>query len=393
MTGSPAAALSESSRGFDPRVFLLAIGTFATGTDTFVIAGILPELSRSLSVTIEAAGAVVSVYALVYGIGTPLLALVVGRWRQDRVALAALIAFIVVNLLCAVAPSYAFLIVMRAAAALCAAAYAPAAYVMAAASARPEKRGSALAAVALGSSGSTVAGVPLGTFIGNHFGWPATFVMIAVITAIALIALFAGGPRTADIPPPLPLAERVAPLARLRVWIALAPVLLMFCGIYALYTYIAPLLETRFAASDVPLFLMCYGAGGIVGSQFGGKLVDRFGATRPLLVLLSVFALLNALLAIALHSWLTAGLVMFGLTLCSWACFAPIQTRIVAVEPEHANVMFALINAAIFFGGAVGAALGGAVLSVSSVTALPYTAAILAALAVAMIAQSGNLRR
>src|SRR6185437_3185504 len=200
-----AASMSES-RGVDPRVFLLAIGTFATGTDTFVIAGILPELARSFSVNIETAGTVVSVYALIYGIGTPLLALVVGRWRQDRVALAALVIFIAVNLLCAVAPSFALLIVMRAAAALCAAAYAPAAYVMAAASARPEKRGSALAAVALGSSGSTVAGVP----------------------------------RTADIPPPLPLAERVAPLARLRVWIALAPVLLMFCGIYALYTYIAP---------------------------------------------------------------------------------------------------------------------------------------------------------
>jgi predicted MFS family arabinose efflux permease len=378
----------SGSRGFDPRVWLLAIGTFATGTDTFVIAGILPELAHSFSVTLEAAGAVVSVYALVYGIGTPLLALVVGRWRQDRVALVALVLFVIVNLLCALAPSYAFLIAMRAAAALCAAAYAPAAYVMAAAASRPEKRGSALAAVALGSSGSTVLGVPLGTFIGGHFGWPATFVMIAVISVAAFAALLLRGPRTADASPPLPLAERVAPLARLRVWVALAPILLMFCGIYALYTYIAPLLETRYAAADVPLFLICYGVGGLAGSQLGGKLVDRFGATPPLIVLLSIFALLNAGFATALHAWIATAAVMFGLTLCSWACFAPIQTRVVAVEPDHANVMFALINAAIFFGGAVGAALGGAVLGVFSLVALPYTAAILAALAVAMIVRS-----
>jgi MFS transporter, DHA1 family, inner membrane transport protein len=376
------------SRGFDPRVWLLAIGTFATGTDTFVIAGILPELARSFSVTIGAAGAVVSVYAFVYGIGTPLLALVVGRWRQDRVALVGLVLFVVVNILCALAPSYAFLIAMRAAAALCAAIYAPAAYVLAAASARPEKRGSALAAVALGSSGSTVLGVPLGTFIGNHFGWPATFLMIAAITALALAALLLRGPRTAEATAPLPLADRVAPLARLKVWIALAPVLLMFCGIYAVYTYIAPLLETRFAAVDIPLFLICYGVGGLAGSQLGGKLVDRFGATRPLIALLSIFALLNAALPLALHSWIATAAVMAGLTLCSWACFAPIQTRIVAVEPEHANVMFALINAAIFFGGAVGAAFGGVVLGAFSVIALPYTAAILAALAVAMIVRS-----
>jgi predicted MFS family arabinose efflux permease len=378
-------AAASAARGFDPRVWLLAIGTFATGTDTFVIAGILPELSRSFHVTLEATGALVSVFALVYGIGTPLLAIVVARWRQDRVALIALAVFVVVNLLCAVAPSYGFLLAMRAAAALCAAAYAPAAYVLAAAAARPEKRGSALAAVALGSSGSTVFGVPLGTFIGERFGWPATFILVAALTALALAALLAQGPRAAASPPALPLKERVAPLARAKVWIALAPVLLMFCGIYAVYTYIAPLLETRFSPADVPLFLIVYGVGGLAGSQLGGKLVDRFGATMPLIVLLTIFALLYAVFPAALHSAIATGAVMFGLTLCSWACFAPNQTRVVAVEPEHANIMFALINAAIFFGGAVGAAFGGVVLSALSVTALPYAAAILSAAAVAII--------
>jgi MFS transporter, DHA1 family, inner membrane transport protein len=379
---------TAEARGFDPRVWLLAIGTFATGTDTFVLAGILPELARSLSVTIAAVGAVISVYAFVYAIGTPLLAVVFARWRQDRVALAALIVFAIVNILCAAAPSYSFLLVTRAAAALCAAIYAPAAYVLAATAARPEKRGSALAAVALGSSGSTVFGVPLGTFIGNHFGWPATFIMITAITALALAALLMRGPRSAETSPALPLIERVAPLARLTVWSALAPVLLMFAGIYAVYSYIAPLLETRFNAADIPLFLVCYGIGGLAGSQLGGKLVDRFGARGPLIVLLSLFTLLYAIVPIALHSATATGLVMFGLTLCSWACFAPNQTRVVAVDPEHANIMFALLNAVIFFGGAIGAAFGGIVLGAFSVMALPYAAAILTVLAAALIVYS-----
>jgi predicted MFS family arabinose efflux permease len=378
---------ASESYGFDPRIWLLAVGTFATGTDTFVIAGILPELAHSFAVPIETAGAVVSVYALVYGIGTPLLAVVLGRWRQDRLALIALILFVIVNILCAVAPSYGFLLAMRALAALCAAIYAPAAYVLAAAAARPEKRGSALAAVAFGSSGSTVFGVPLGTFVGLHFGWPATFLMIAAISAGAFAALMWRGPRTTAAGPALPLIERVAPLARLRVWIALAPVLLMFCGIYAVYTYIAPLLERHYRADELPLFLIAYGAGGLAGSQLGGKLVDRFGATRPLILLLALFALLNAALVWSLQEPIATGAVMFGLTLCSWACFAPIQTRIVAVEPDHANVMFALINATIFFGGAVGAALGGVLMSAFSVVALPYAAALLSAVAVALVAR------
>jgi MFS transporter, DHA1 family, inner membrane transport protein len=380
------------ARGFDPRVWLLAIGTFATGTDTFVIAGILPALAHSLSVTIEAVGAVISVYALVYGIGTPLLAVVVARWRQDRVALGALIVFAIVNILCAAAPSYTFLLVMRAAAALCAAIYAPAAYVLAAVAARPEKRGSALAAVALGSSGSTVFGVPLGTFIGNHFGWPATFLMITAISALAIVALLMRGPRTAETSPALSLVERVAPLARIAVWRALAPVLLMFAGIYAVYSYIAPLLETHFNTTDIPLFLVSYGIGGLAGSQLGGRLVDRFGARGPLILMLSLFTLLYAVVPIALHSAIATSLVMFGLTLCSWACFAPNQTRLVAVDPEHANIMFALLNAAIFFGGAIGAAFGGVVLGAFSVMALPYAAAILTAFAVVLILDAPRRR-
>ncbi len=375
-------------RGFDPRVWLLAIGTFATGTDAFVIAGILQELGHSFSVSEAAAGAVISVYAFVYAIGTPLLAVIVARWRQDRVALLALAVFVIVNILCALAPSYAFLIAMRVAAALCAAIYAPAAYVLADAAAPPERRGSARAPVALGSSGSTVISVPLGTYIGHYINWQATFVMIAIITAVALVALLALLPRTPAVSEPPPLAQRVAPLARLNVWIVLTPVLLMFCGIYAVYSYIEPLLKTHFAASDIPWFLAAYGVGGLAGSQLGGMLADRFGAIRPLIAALTMLALLNAALPTALHSAIATGVVMFGLTVSSWSCFAPNQARIIAAEPENRNVMIALLNSAIFFGGSVGALFGGAVLGALSVTALPYAAAILTVIAVAVIVQS-----
>ncbi|MGH6990601.1 MAG: MFS transporter, partial [Stellaceae bacterium] len=298
-------------RAFDPRIWLLAIGTFATGTDSFVIAGILPELAKSFGITISTAGYMVSSYALVYGLGTPILAVIVARWRQDRVALVSLIAFIVVNLLCTVAPDFAFLLVMRVAAGLCAAVYAPSAYALAAAFARPEKRGGALAAVALGSSGSTVVGVPLGTYIGQALDWRATFLLVALLTLIGILALIWRGPHTATdlAADPQPLKARIAPLGRGRVWLVLAPVLLLFCAIYIVYTYIVPLLETHYQAAQVPLFLTIYGLGGLAGSQLGGKLVDSFGATRPLVFVLVLFALFQIAFPFSLSSPVLTALV------------------------------------------------------------------------------------
>jgi MFS transporter, DHA1 family, inner membrane transport protein len=165
----------------------------------------------------------------------------------------------------------------------------------------------------------------------------------------------------------------------------LTPVLLLFCAIYAVYTYIVPLLETAHSAGQVPLFLTIYGLGGLVGSQLGGKLVDSFGATRPLLLLLALFVVLQAVFPFSLASPYGTAIVMFLLTLCSWGCFAPIQTRALSAEPEHANIVFALINSSIFLGGAVGAALGGVLYSLVPVTALPFAAALLTAAAVMVI--------
>ena len=165
----------------------------------------------------------------------------------------------------------------------------------------------------------------------------------------------------------------------------LAPGLLLYCAIYTVYTYIAPLLQTHYDLDQIPLFLTVYGLGGLAGSQIGGRLVDTYGATRPLVVILALFTLLQALLPWSLAELGATYLVLFGLTLCSWSCFAPIQTRAITAEPKHANVMFALINSSVFLGGAVGATLGGSLLGIMPVTGLPYAGAVLTGIAVAII--------
>ena len=182
-----------SPRALDPRIWLLAIGTFAVGTDAFVIAGILPQLADAFGVGVEAAGLIVSTYSLTYGVGTPLLAAFVARWPRHRVVLATLGAFAAVNVCCALAPGYGYLIVLKVAAGICAAIYTPTAYALAASATGPEKRGAALAAVAIGLSAASVFGVPLGTWVGHHAGWHATFWMIAAITLAGVLSLWRWG--------------------------------------------------------------------------------------------------------------------------------------------------------------------------------------------------------
>jgi DHA1 family inner membrane transport protein len=159
----------------DRRIWLLALGTFALANDAFVIAGVMPHLARDLSVSVELAGQVVTVYALAYAIGSPLLASATARWPRSRTIVVALSGFACAQLVCAAAPSLAVLAAGRMAAGLFAALCVPSAYASAADLVADERRGSALSKVALGTVAGMIVGVPLGTWIGQTLGWRATF--------------------------------------------------------------------------------------------------------------------------------------------------------------------------------------------------------------------------
>ena len=369
-------ALTKSgAQPLDPRIWLLAVGTFAIGTDAFVVAGLLPSIAVDLSVGLAAAGQVVAAYGLTYAIGSPLLAAVAGSTRRDRLVLMTLAGFTVANALCAVAPSYWTLIAARVLAGVGAALYSPTAYVLATSIVPPERRGAALAAVALGMTASTVLGVPLGVFIGHALSWHATFWLVAGVSAMATAALAVGG---LPVPPreaPIALRRRLAPLGRLPVLLTILPQLLWGSGSLTVYTYIAVLLGAEgFSQRSVPLLLLAYGAGGMAGSQLGGRLLDRFGSERPIVVLLCVGGL-NQLLV----TWAGAvpGLmpvVLFLWSFCGWGLWAPQQSLLIAQEPRNPGVVLALANSTVYIGAAVGATLGGALLSRWPVTVLPFFA-------------------
>jgi MFS transporter, DHA1 family, inner membrane transport protein len=381
------------SRTLDPRIWLLAVGTFAVGTDAFVVTGILPLLADYFGIGVPAAGMLVSVYSFSYGLGTPVLAAVVARWQRPNVVFYTLCGFALVNLGCAFAPSYGVLIVLKVLAGLCAAIYTPTAYLLAASMASERRRGSALAAVAIGLTVASVLGIPIGTWIGYHFGWHATFGAIALTTLIAAAAIRLGRLRDPSVGASATpgLARRIAPLGRRDVWLALAPCLLMYIGNSQVFTYVALLLQTRYSVSQLPWLLAIYGLGGLAGSPLGGRLADRLGPVAPQFMGLIVLMLVHLAIPFSLGSIWTTCAVLFLATMSNWGCFAAYQARIMRIEPDNASVLIALVNTGVYMGNAIGAAIGALWLKAIPVTALPYSAA--ATIAVALLVLIVSLPR
>lgn len=366
--------ISAPPSTLDPRILLLALGTFAIGTDVFVIAGILPRIAQDLQVSVEAAGQMVTAYALTYALGSPLLAAVTAHWRRERLIVIALGGFALADAICALAPSIVVLLAARIVAGSCAALYAPTAYTMAAALSPAERRGVGLATVALGMTSATVFGVPLGTFIGHRLGWHATFVLGSALAASAAAALKLGRipPVSAAAPPGL--GARFLPVARLEVLLGLLGNLLWSTGTYTIYTYSAVLLGARLGLDDIALLLLGYGLGGLAGSQLGGRLVDRFGTTAPIVVCVALNAGNIGLLNLTGGTELGAGIALFIMGFCGWAIFPAQQSRMLTLAPEHGGVVLSLISSTIYIGSAFGAALGGLLLAHFPPTAPPYAA-------------------
>jgi MFS transporter, DHA1 family, inner membrane transport protein len=212
----------------NPRIFLLALGMFALGTDAFVVAGALPVIAREVGVTESLAGQLITAFSLTYGFGAPVLAALTGRWLRTHVLLA---------------PTFPTLMLTRILVGCCAATFGPLAYTIGTTLAPPEKRGQALGLVASGLTISTVLGSPLGTWVGEHFGWRLSFGMVALLAGVAFTTLVLCGLPKADAAPALSLRARLAPIKEPRLLLAMLPALLWNLGIYVVYAYIALLLQ------------------------------------------------------------------------------------------------------------------------------------------------------
>ena len=220
------------------RLFVLALGSFAIGTDSFVVTGVLPEITRSLHVGIGAAGQMTTIYALAFALLAPAIATLAAHVPRKHLLLAGLGLFVIANLGTAVAPTFGLALATRAFAGLGAAMFSPTAIGSATVMVPPERRGFALSVVMAGMSISTALGSPLGTVIGGLGDWRYTMVFVAVLALISFLGVLAF---LSEVPmlPAISLSKRLAPVADARVALTLCTTTLFFTGVFTIYTYFA----------------------------------------------------------------------------------------------------------------------------------------------------------
>jgi predicted MFS family arabinose efflux permease len=348
-------------------LYTLALGTFAIGTESFMIAGLLPGIAADLKVSVAQAGLLVTAFALTYALGGPLLAILSGNLERRRVLVGGMAVFALGNALAYASHSYTGLLAARIVLALTAGLYMPSANALASVLAPPERRGQALAIVNGGMTLAIIAGVPLGTLLGTHLGWHATFGAVAVLSLLVAVVLalrlpnnIGAGVAPADLTARLQAARQPGVLPTLLV------TLLWGIGTYAPLTFLAPYLAqvAGMPASGMSSVMLLWGVSAAIGLGIGGRATDRFGSFNvviPALTLLMLSFYYLSALAGAGHWPLLAtlpGIALWGMA--TWGFFPAQQNMLVNRGGVALAPVVLSLNASFQYAGyALGAVVGG----------------------------------
>lgn len=374
-------------------LWALTISAFAVGTTEFVIVGLLPTIAESLGVSLPSAGLLVSLYALGVTMGAPVMTALTGRLPRKTLLLALMALFIAGNAFAAVAPGYGSLIVARFLTGLAHGVF----FAIASGLVSRERESSAIAMAFLGLTVALVTGVPLGTWIGQSFGWQATFLGVVLLGVIGLIA--------SAVLVPSDLQQSASPSLRAQARVLTSPRLLLvylitalgYGGNFIAFTYLAPMLTdvTGLSAGAVSLVILLYGASVAVGNILGGRLADRMGPVSALTLIFAGLTVLLAAFGMALPHPVAAVAVV-----ALWGGFAfanvpPLQAYVVQiarqVSPDAVDVASGLNIGAFNLGIALGAAVGGVVVDHMGLIAAPFVGALIVAVSIGLTRLSGRL--
>ncbi|MGL5763292.1 MAG: MFS transporter, partial [Plesiomonas shigelloides] len=221
----------------------LTLSAFAIGTTEFVIVGLIPNMANDLQVSLPSAGLLVSLYALGVAIGAPVLTALTGKWNRKSVLLGVMSLFVIGNLLAWQAPGYPTLVVARILTGLAHGVFFSIGSTIATGLVPKEKAASAIAIMFTGLTVALVTGVPLGTYIGQQFGWQSTFLIVALLGLIALLGSMLLVPRNLPQPPATKLVAQLKVLTQPRLLLVYAITALGYGGTFTAFTFLAPILE------------------------------------------------------------------------------------------------------------------------------------------------------
>lgn len=380
-------------------LWALAISAYAIGTTEFVIVGLLPTVASDLNITLPTAGLIVSVYALGVTFGAPVLTALTGRLPRKALLLGLMGLFIAGNLLAGFSPNYEVLLIARVLSAFAHGVFFSVGATIAADLVAPDRRASAIAMMFSGLTIALVTGVPLGAWIGQHFGWRATFLAVAGLGVIGGLGVAALLPKKTGKPQAATLLDQFKVLAQPRLLLAFAITALGYGGTFVAFTFLSPILQgiTGFSEGAVNLILVLYGLAIAVGNMVGGKLANR----NPIVALAWLFGLQAVVLlvfAFVAPFKVPALIALTGMGALAFANVPGLQLYVVQLAQRYApgavDVASALNIAAFNLGIAIGAWVGGLVVASSlGLEATPWVGALFVAGGLVLTLISGALDR
>lgn len=369
---TPASTTSPNTTAVEPQytrrevalaIVALSIGGFAVGVTEFAIMGLQLEAVADLGITIPQAGMLISAYAVGVVIGAPVLSILGAKRERKFYALLLLGIFVLGHVLSFFAPNYETMLIARFLSGLPHGAYFAVAALMAAQMAGPAKRSRAIAVVLGGLAISNVLGVPVVTALGQQFGWRFMFLSVIVLALITMAAVARCAPR--QMPPAkATMRSEIKGLKNKRLWVGIMLAVVGFSGMFALYSYIAPVSTevTGFSESVLPWVVGLFGAGMVVGNFVGGWAADK-SVLGTVVVAMALVAVFMVLFAYTAHIPVLMLIFLFLVGVSASALGPSMQTHLIDTAPDAPQLAASLHHSAFNAANALGAVVGGQVIA------------------------------
>ncbi|UYU32701.1 MFS transporter [Siccibacter colletis] len=375
----------------------LTISAFAIGTTEFVIVGLVPTIAEQMGISLPSAGLLVSIYALGVAIGAPVLTALTARLPRKQLLILLMALFTAGNLLAWLAPGYNTLVVARLLTGLAHGVFFSIGSTIATGLVAREKAASAIAIMFGGLTVALVTGVPLGTFIGQHFGWRETFLAVAGLGVIALIASMLLIPKAIPMQPVAGLKAQLSVLTHPRLLMIYAITALGYGGVFTAFTFLAPMMQSLagFSPSAVSFILLGYGVAVAIGNIWGGKLADKQGAIPALTLIFAALAVLLLIFQFTVSIHYAALVTVLIMGIFAFGNVPGLQVYVVQKAGEYTpgavDVASGLNIAAFNVGIALGSIVGGQTVEHYGLASTPWIGAVIVAVALILTIISGRL--